>query len=558
MNARPFTSATFGRDFLASIVVFLVALPLCMGIALASGMPPTAGIITGIVGGIIVGTISGAPLQVSGPAAGLSVLVWQLVDQFGLEMIGVIVLFAGLIQLVAGLCKLGQWFRAVSPAVINGMLAGIGVLDPRLAVPRHARLQADRHRHPEPARHPHVADERLLRGRSPPPGFGHRRPDNRDDLRLECARPEKLAPVPGAAGGRHRRHRRGGMLGFTDIKYVTVPDNIWSEVILPTPEKLMRITEWPVLLGAISIAFIASAETLLCATAVDQMHSGPRTKYDRELTAQGVGNTICGALGVLPMTGVIVRSGANVEAGAMTRASAIMHGLWLLLFVSALPFTLKYIPLSALAAILVFTGYKLAYPKIVPTLLKYGRGEVLIYFVTIIMIVTTNLLEGVLVGLGLSLIKLLYAFSHLEVRKVENGADNRVDLYLKGSATLIRLPKLAAELEQLKPGANVHVHINELDYIDHACLDLLSNWDRQHAATGGSLTIEWDELSKKYHQRRVSSMKAARQAAAASLAPARMHPASASSAASAFTRLDQLGPGAVAARRRGVTARRTR
>jgi MFS superfamily sulfate permease-like transporter len=250
------------------------------------------------------------------------------------------------------------------------------------------------------------------------------------------------------------------------------------------------------------------------------MHSGPRTKYDRELTAQGVGNTICGALGVLPMTGVIVRSGANVEAGAMTRASAIMHGLWLLLFVSALPFTLKYIPLSALAAILVFTGYKLAYPKIVPTLLKYGRGEVLIYFVTIIMIVTTNLLEGVLVGLGLSLIKLLYAFSHLEVRKVENGADNRVDLYLKGSATLIRLPKLAAVLEQLKPGANVHVHINELDYIDHACLDLLSNWDRQHAATGGSLTIEWDELSKKYHQRRVSSMKAARQAAASAAAKA--------------------------------------
>src|SRR5262249_34952598 len=117
-----------GRDFLASIVVFLVALPLCMGIALASGMPPTAGIITGIIGGIVVGTISGAPLQVSGPAAGLSVLVYQLVNEFGLQMIGVIVLFAGVIQPVAGVCKLGRWFRAVSPAVINGMLGGIGVL----------------------------------------------------------------------------------------------------------------------------------------------------------------------------------------------------------------------------------------------------------------------------------------------------------------------------------------------------------------------------------------------------------------------------------------------
>jgi MFS superfamily sulfate permease-like transporter len=243
------------------------------------------------------------------------------------------------------------------------------------------------------------------------------------------------------------------------------------------------------------------------------MHKGPRTKYDRELTAQGVGNTICGFLGVLPMTGVIVRSGANVEAGAVTRASAIMHGVWLLLFVAALPFTLKYIPLSALAAILVFTGYKLAYPKIVPTLLKYGKGEVFIYFATIIMIVATNLLEGVLVGLGLSLIKLLYAFSHLDVRKEESG--DKVDLYLKGAATLIRLPKLAAELEKLKPGANVTVHIGDLEYIDHACLDLLSNWDKQYAATGGSVTVEWDELSNKYHARRPANIKAAREAARA-------------------------------------------
>jgi MFS superfamily sulfate permease-like transporter len=149
------------------------------------------------------------------------------------------------------------------------------------------------------------------------------------------------------------------------------------------------------------------------------------------------------------MTGVIVRSGANVEAGAVTRMSAVMHGAWLLLFVSVLPFTLSYIPVSALAAILVFTGYKLAYPKIVPTLLKFGRGEVLIYVVTIVMIVLTNLLEGVLVGLGLSLIKLLYAFSHLDVRKEERPEENRVDL--SSGSTLSRLPNLAATLEALKP-----------------------------------------------------------------------------------------------------------
>ena len=239
------------------------------------------------------------------------------------------------------------------------------------------------------------------------------------------------------------------------------------------------------------------------------MHRGPRTKYDRELTAQGVGNTICGFLGVLPMTGVIVRSGANVQAGAVTRASAIMHGVWLLLFASVLPFTLLYVPVSVLAAVLVYTGYKLAYPKIVPSLLKFGKSEVFIYFVTIVVIVSTNLLTGVLVGLGLSLLKLLYVFSHLEVRKEENVAEGRTDIYLKGAATLIRLPLLAAELEKLKPSTHVHVHINELDYMDHACIDLMTNWDRQHATTGGSLTIEWDELSRKYHQRRSPKLRAA-------------------------------------------------
>jgi MFS superfamily sulfate permease-like transporter len=129
--------------------------------------------------------------------------------------------------------------------------------------------------------------------------------------------------------------------------------------------------------------------------------------------------------------------------------------------------------------------------------------------VTIVMIVLTNLLEGVLVGLALSLLKLLYAFSHLDIRKEENGADNRVDLYLTGSATLIRLPKLAAELERLKPGQNVHLHINDLDYIDHACLDLLTNWERQYSGTGGSLTIEWDALKQKYQDRHPARLKAA-------------------------------------------------
>jgi MFS superfamily sulfate permease-like transporter len=159
------------------------------------------------------------------------------------------------------------------------------------------------------------------------------------------------------------------------------------------------------------------------------------------------------------------------------------------------------VPLSALAAVLVFTGYKLAYPKIVPALLKYGKAEVLIYLATVVTIVLTNLLDGVLLGLGLSLFKLLYAFSHLEIRKEQAAGSKRIDLHFAGTATLIRLPKLAAFLEDLPPGAEVHAHIQELDYIDHACLDLLANWDKQHKGTGGSLTVEWDALAQKYHDR---------------------------------------------------------
>jgi len=503
----PFSSATFGRDFLASIVVFLVALPLCMGISLASGLPPTAGLITGIIGGLVVGFLAGSPLQVSGPAAGLTVLVWQFVQEFGVEMLGVAVLFAGLLQVAAGMLKLGQWFRAVSPAVIHGMLAGIGVL---IFVSQFHVMLDDK-----------------------PIGTGIQNLIGIPAAVLEAisARDQHLAALGvgvltiatifawGSLTPKSWRLMPAPLVGVLvaiavtallglNVNYVNVPDNIWSVTIFPTPERLARIVEWPILIAAISIAFIASAETLLCATAVDQMHRGPRTKYDRELAAQGVGNALCGALGVLPMTGVIVRSSANIEAGAETKWSAILHGVWLLLFVAVLPFTLAYIPVSALAAILVFTGYKLAYPKIVPKLLEYGRGEVAIYLITIVMIVATNLLEGVLVGLGLSLVKLLYAFSHLDVRKEESSG--RVDVYLKGAATLIRLPKLAAELETLKPGADVHVHIGDLDYIDHACLDLLGNWDRQYAATGGSVTVEWDELSSKYHARRQSYIKAAR------------------------------------------------
>lgn len=510
MISKPVVQTAISHDLLASVVVFLVALPLCMGVSIASGLPPTAGIITGIIGGIVVGTIAGSPLQVSGPAAGLTVLVWQLVQQYGVETLGIIVLLAGLLQMLAGSLKLGQWFRAVSPAVIHGMLAGIGVLI--FASQFHVMLD-------------HQPFGTGVRNLIAIPGAVWdvvTRPDEHlvaGEIGLMTIAvmavwgtlvPKKLRIVPGPLVAVLLAVAVCAVFKL-EVHYVEVPNSIMSVTVFPTLDTLKRVFEAPILIGAVSVAFIASAETLLCATAIDQMHQGPRTQYDKELFAQGVGNALCGALGVLPMTGVIVRSGANVEAGAKSRVSTILHGFWLLVFVSALPFTLRYIPTSSLAAVLVFTGYKLAYPKAVPDLLKYGKTKVAIYALTVLTIVFTSLLEGVVLGLVLSLIKLLHAVSHLEIRKSVDAEDGaRIHLHLKGAATLIRLPLLASTLEALLPGSEVHVHIEDLDYIDHACLDLLSNWERQHMAAGGTLVIEWELLRWKYHQRRSGNLRAPR------------------------------------------------
>jgi len=245
------------------------------------------------------------------------------------------------------------------------------------------------------------------------------------------------------------------------------------------------------------LAFVASAESLLTATAADAMQQhAPRTRYDRELVAQGAGNLICGLLGALPMTGVIVRTSANIHAGGRTRASTVLHGLWLLVFAVLFPQVLRLIPIASLAAILVYTGWKLMNPKAVRALWQYGKGEAVIYAATLATIVIADLLTGILVGLGLALAKLLYTFSHLAVRL---AADNgRTVLYLNGAATFIRLPKLAAILQKVPASTELHVHFEELKYIDHGCMDLLINWEKQHEATGGRLVIDWESLTARF------------------------------------------------------------
>ncbi|HRX84940.1 MAG TPA: SulP family inorganic anion transporter [Phycisphaerae bacterium] len=479
-------------DLLASFVVFLVALPLCMGIAVASGVPPAAGLLTGVIGGLIVGFIAGAPLQVSGPAAGLTVIVAEIVGQHGLASLGAIVLLAGLMQATAGLCRLGQVFRAVSPAVIHGMLAGIGVL----IIGSQFHVMVDDPKRGSGIENLMTIPGAILKGVTPVDGSPHHIAAAIGFLTIvlivlwPIVAPKRLKIVPAALVG------VGGAaicawVFRLNIDYVTIPDRLWDEVRWPTAGSLRALFTGDIFIAAVTIALVASAETLLCASAVDQMQTGSRTKYDRELFAQGVGNTLCGIVGALPMTGVIVRSSANVNAGGRTRRSAILHGLWLLIFVAALPDVIRLIPMAALGAMLVYTGYKLAHPRPIRELLRFGKGEVAIYLITLFTIVSFDLLTGVIAGIVASAIKLLYTFSHLRITVEPDADGRRTLLHLDGAATFIRLPRLAAALENVPANAELHVVTDHLSYIDHACLDLLESWHKQHEATGGDVVIDW-------------------------------------------------------------------
>jgi MFS superfamily sulfate permease-like transporter len=225
-----------------------------------------------------------------------------------------------------------------------------------------------------------------------------------------------------------------------------------------------------------------------------------KTNYDRELTAQGVGNMLCGMVGALPMTGVIVRSSTNVQAGAETRRSAILHGVWMLASVLLFAAVLRKIPTASLAAVLIFVGVRLVKPVEVRKLARFGRVPVLIYFVSMITIVMTDLLTGVLVGVSLSLLRLLYTVTHLEARVVEDGVDTHV--HLSGIATFISIPKITHALDQVKPDSPVvHVHCANLRYIDHACIEVIETWTERLERNGQVVNVEMDKLHLRYRAR---------------------------------------------------------
>ncbi|MDT8758095.1 SulP family inorganic anion transporter [Sphingomonas psychrotolerans] len=483
-------SGWFARDLTASVVVFLVAMPLCMGIAIASGVPPEKGLITGIIGGIVVGALAGSPLQVSGPAAGLAVIVFELVRDQGLSALGPILMLAGLIQVAAGIFRVGGWFRAISPAVVHGMLAGIGVLivigqyhvlfdakplssgvENLMAMPgRLLGLSADLR----------AAELALILGLTTIAVM----------IGWEKLRPASLKLVPGALLGVVAATLAAWLLGL-DVTRVAVPENIAAAVSLPQNGFLNQFANPAILTAAVAIAFIASAETLLSAAAVDRMHDGVRTDYNKELRAQGVGNLLCGAAGALPMTGVIVRSSANVQAGATSRLSTILHGVWILGFVALLPWLLREIPMAALGAVLVVTGARLVNFSHAKHLFKdYGILPVLIWAVTLTLVVAEDLLTGVLVGIALSLLELIPHLRKLRLKVDEHDEAGRRTISLDGAATFVQLPKLSAKLDAVPGGAPVRLDLTRCSAVDHTCAELLRDWCARRRASGSEVALD--------------------------------------------------------------------
>jgi MFS superfamily sulfate permease-like transporter len=485
-----------GRDALASVVVFLIALPLCMGIAIASGQPPAAGIVTGIIGGLVVGLLAGCPLQVSGPAAGLSVIVFELAMKHGVVVLAVVTVLAGLIQLLAGVLRVGQWFRAVPPAVIHGMLAGIGILI--FASQFHVMVDDK----PQGSGLTNLLTIPSAIWKAIAPGDAtHHLAAGIGIVTLVVVVgwgyvPRRLRGIPAPLAGVLTASVVAACFGLP-IRYVEVPESLLGALRVLPADGFSKLLDPAVWVMGLAMAIVASAETLLSAGAVDRLHDGPRTNYDRELIAQGVGNTLSGLVGGLPMTGVIVRSKTNVDAGATSRLSAVLHGVWLLAAVALFPQVLRLVPICSLAALLVYTGVKLVNKDHIKALAAHARVELAIYSATVLGIVALDLLKGVMIGLALAAARLLWTFSHLGVTLERHGP---VDvLRLEGVATFLLLPRLASSLDEVPPSHRLRIDASQLDYIDHACIELIEEWIKQREKAGGAVEVDHVQLKAIQH-----------------------------------------------------------
>jgi MFS superfamily sulfate permease-like transporter len=472
-------------DIPSGLVVFLVALPLCLGVALASGAPLFAGIIAGITGGIVIGSLSGSSLSVSGPAAGLTAIVAVAIGKMpAFEVFTLSVVIAGILQIIFGFLRAGILGDYVPNSVIRGMLAAIGLILIFKQLPH--LLGYKQGFSPAAAAIgivsvgilllwdlPFFKNKKLFRFLPAPlivvvVGMAISMALERGGS-PHTLRPHHLVnlPVAGDLGDFTAFFR------FPDWHYLGRPD-VW--------------------MTALTIALVASLETLLCIEAIDKLDPYNRsTPTNRELKAQGLGNIVSGLLGGLPVTSVIVRSSANLNAGARTRLSTILHGTLLLSSVLLIPGLLNAIPLSALAAILVMTGYKLAKPTLFREFHRKGWDQFIPFVVTIIAILLTDLLIGILIGAGVALFFLVRSNFHSAVMVVHD--ENKYLFRFRKDVSFLNKPIVKEKLEKVPDNSFVLIDMTRADFIDRDVLDVVDEFRHQAPLKNITLSLQTKKVS---------------------------------------------------------------
>lgn len=464
-----FDTRYIGRDVRAGIVVFFVAIPLCLGIAIASGAPPISGLIAGMIGGLVISLASGSQLSVSGPAAGLTVIVLAAIEEFGYGGLLFATLLAGGLQLLFGVLRLGIIGAYVPNGVIKGMLAAIGLIligtQIPLALGHGAETEAG------------LADPQALFAQISPLavlitivglaillGFETAAVQRRPWLRII---PAPLIVVVFGVAVSAVAAATGSSLALDATRHVQLP-GIEGPVSLAQTLRLPDFSHWMtpgIYLTAVTIALVASLETLLSIEAVDDMDPLGRTSPPhRELRAQGLGNMVSGLIGGLPITAVIVRSSANVQFGGRTRLASFTHGILLVASVAFLAFALEQIPLACLAAILLHTGYKLARPALVMAQYRRGWQRFIPFVTTVGAILATDLLVGVLIGILCATCFLVRANYRTALSFTQSG--NHSLLRLNTEVSFLNRQELRDYLAQVPDGGELIVDASASRFID--------------------------------------------------------------------------------------------
>jgi MFS superfamily sulfate permease-like transporter len=496
------------RDLPSSIVVFLVALPLCLGIALASGAPLFAGVLTGIIGGIVVGALSGSQLSVAGPAAGLTVIVLNAITSLGTyETFLLALVLAGIFQMLLGILKAGTIANYFPSSVIEGMLAAIGIILIMKQFPHAVGYDAN-----------FEGDERFSQSDEHNTFSGIMQAFSKINygaviisvvsllLMIYWPKFKKLAVVPAPllvvlSGIGLSAVFAGTGFELLDKQFVRIPIvNSSSEFFgLFKSADFSAIGNKQVWITAFTIAIVASLETLLSLEAVDKIDPIKRiSPTNRELVAQGIGNITSGLLGGLPMTAVIVRSSANVNAGARTKMSAITHGMLLLISLLFIPVLINLIPLSCLAAILLMTGYKLTRISLFKHMWHMGLSQFIPFVVTIVAVVLTDLLIGVGIGMLVGVFYILRTNlrNPYFYQIVKNGDKNVIRIRLAEEVSFLNKAAIQVTLTSLPKGSDVIIDGSNSRYIDPDVLEIIHNY--KHNAYTKGIIVQLQEIKEQY------------------------------------------------------------